>query len=193
MSRIEAGQLSADMKAVAAATPDPEAVRRLSATPYYNALMRTTCVATLLEGGHAENALPQTARATVNCRILPQENARDTEQTLRRVVNDERVAITPVGEFKPSPPSPLRPEVMRPVEQITEAMWPGTPVVPVMGTGATDSLYFRQSGVQMYGVSGLFGDIEDNRAHGRDERMSVKSLYEGQEFLYRLVKSFASG
>ncbi|MCA1814884.1 MAG: M20/M25/M40 family metallo-hydrolase [Acidobacteria bacterium] len=193
MSKIETGQLAADMKAVANNPPDPAAVARLSETPYYNALMRTTCVATRLEGGHADNALPQVARALVNCRILPQENATDTEAALVRAINDPKVKITPVGDFKPSPPSPLTSDVMHPVERVTEMMWHGVPVVPLMGTGATDSLYFRQAGVRMYGVSGIFGDIEDNRAHGRDERIQIKALYEAQEFLYELVKAFASG
>jgi acetylornithine deacetylase/succinyl-diaminopimelate desuccinylase-like protein len=193
MSKIETGQLAADMKAVAANPPDPAAVARLSETPYYNALMHTTCTPTRLEGGHADNALPQSARALVNCRILPQENATDTQAALVRAVNDPKVKITPVGDFKPSPPSPLTSEVMRPVERVTERMWHGVPVVPIMGTGATDSLYFRQAGIPVYGVSGIFGDIEDNRAHGRDERIQIKALYEAQEFLYELVKAFASG
>ncbi|MDT7605310.1 MAG: hypothetical protein QOF61_3307 [Acidobacteriota bacterium] len=193
MSKIETGQLAADMKAVASNPPDPAAVKRLEETPYYNALMRTTCVATRLEGGHADNALPQSARALVNCRILPQENATDVQATLTRVVADPQVKITPVGVYKPSPPSPLSSQVMQPVERVTDRMWHGTPVVPLMGAGATDSLYFRQAGIPVYGVSGVFGDIDDNRAHGRDERISIKSLYEAQEFLYELVKAFASG
>jgi acetylornithine deacetylase/succinyl-diaminopimelate desuccinylase-like protein len=193
MSKIETGQLAADMKAVAKNPPDPAAVGRLAESPYYNALMHTTCVATRLEGGHADNALPQAARALVNCRILPQENAKDTQAALARAVGDPQVKITPVGDYKPSPPSPLNSQVMRPIERVTSEMWHGTPVVPLMGTGATDSLYFRQVGIPMYGVSGLFGDIDDNRAHGRDERVAIKSLYEAQEFLYELVKAFASG
>lgn len=194
MSALETGQLAADMKAVSSGTaPDGEAVKRLSVSPLYNALMRTTCVATKLEAGHAENALPQTARATVNCRILPQENAADIHRKLIEVLEDQRIAVTFIKEPKPSPPSPLRDEIMRPVEETTRAMWKDVPVVPIMGTGATDSLYFRQIGIHMYGVSGLFGDIDDNRAHGKDERLGVKEFYEGQEFLYRLVKSLASG
>jgi acetylornithine deacetylase/succinyl-diaminopimelate desuccinylase-like protein len=193
MARIETGQLAADMRAVAQATPDPAAARRLSETPYYNALLRTTCVPTLLEAGHAENALPQLARATVNCRILPQETANEVRRALVRVVADDSVKITPVAESKPSPPSPLRADVLGPVEGITEKLWPGIPVVPVMGTGATDSLYFRQAGIPMYGTSGIFGDIEDGRAHGRDERILVTSLYDSQEYLYRLTKALSSG
>ncbi|MCA1642283.1 MAG: M20/M25/M40 family metallo-hydrolase, partial [Acidobacteria bacterium] len=193
MSKIEKGQLAADMKAVAANPPDPAAVKSLSETPYYNALMRTTCVATRLEGGHADNALPQTARALVNCRILPQENAAQVQAALTRAVADSGVKITAEGEFKASPPSPLSAAVMQPIERVTERMWRGTPVVPLMGTGATDSLYFRQIGIPVYGVSGVFSDIEDNRAHGRDERILIKSLYEAQEFLYELTKAFAPG
>jgi acetylornithine deacetylase/succinyl-diaminopimelate desuccinylase-like protein len=193
MSKIETGQLASDMKAIAANPPDPAAVKRLEETPYYNALMRTTCVATRLEGGHADNALPQMARALVNCRILPQENATDVQAALTRVVNDPQVKITPVGTYKPSPPSPLSSQVMKPVEHVTDRMWHAVPVVPLMGAGATDSLYFRQVGIPVYGVSGIFNDIEDNRAHGRDERILIKSLYEAQEFLYELVKEFASG
>ncbi|HEY0081853.1 MAG TPA: M20/M25/M40 family metallo-hydrolase [Pyrinomonadaceae bacterium] len=194
MSKIETGQIAADMRAVAATTarPDALAAARLSATPYYNALMRTTCVATRLEGGHADNALPQMARATVNCRILPQETAADVEATLRRVLSDEQIGITPIAVSKPSPPSPLRPEIMGVIESLTREMWPGVPVVPIMGTGATDSLFFRQVGIPVYGVSGIFDDIDDNRTHGRDERIAVKSFYDGREFLYRLTKAFSS-
>ncbi len=193
MATIESGQSAADMKAVAGTgSPDAEAVKRLAVSPYNNALLRTTCVATRLEGGHADNALPQTARATINCRILPQESATDIERTLVKVLADEQITVTFIKEPKPSPPSPLRTEIMQPVERITQAMWEGVPVIPIMGTGATDSLYFRQVGIPMYGVSGLFSDIDDNRAHGKDERIGVKSLYEGQEFLYRLVKALAS-
>jgi acetylornithine deacetylase/succinyl-diaminopimelate desuccinylase-like protein len=193
MAKIEKGQTAADMKAVAQARPPAQAVARLALSPYYNALMRTTCVATRVEAGHADNALPQTARATVNCRILPQETAADVERTLRRVVADERITIAPVAESKPSPPSPLKPEIMGPIETITKAMWPNVPVVPIMGTGATDSLYFRQVNIPVYGVSGIFDDIDDNRMHGKDERIAQKSLYDAQEFLYRLTKAFSSG
>lgn len=205
MSKLETGQVAADMKAVAesrtvvagnaahaAARPEVRAIARLSESPYYNALMRTTCVATRVEGGHADNALPQTARALVNCRILPQETAADVERTLRRVLADDQISLTAIALSKPSPPSPLKPEIMKPIEQITGAMWPGVPVVPIMGTGATDSLFFRQVGIPVYGVSGIFDDIDDNRMHGRDERIATRSLYDGQEFLYRLTRALSS-
>lgn len=192
MAQIETGQEASDMKAVAQNPSDTDAVRRLSALPYYNALMRTTCVATRLEAGHADNALPQTARAVVNCRILPQENANDIHQTIIRTLNDERIKVTFIKEPKPSPPSPLTENVMQPIDDLTRQMW-NVPVIPIMGTGATDSLYFRQAGIPMYGVSGLFSDIDDNRAHGKDERLGVRSLYDGQEFLYRLARKYAGG
>src|SRR5262245_47164552 len=192
ISKLESGETSAAMKGVIQNPPDAHGAAYLGNLPAYNATMRTTCVATMLEAGHAENALPQTARATVNCRILPTETAEQTRETLIKVINDSRVAITPIKESKPSPPSPLSAEVMKPVEGITQQMWPGVPVVPVMSTGATDSLYLRKVGVPMYGTSGIFGDIDDSRAHGKDERIGVKEFYDGQEYLYRLVKAFAS-
>ncbi len=197
---IELGTVADDMKLVASTSGSEYhrneriegAIKHLSESPYNNALMRTTCVATRLDAGHADNALPQTARATVNCRILPQEKAEDVRNTLIRVLADEQITVNYIKEPKPSPPSPLTPAVMGPIESITQAMWPNVPVIPIMGTGATDSLYFRQSGIPFYGVSGIFSDIDDNRAHGRDERLAVKSLDEGQEFLYRLVKTLST-
>ena len=193
MASLTPGPEAADMKAVLRAPPDPEAVARLSLSPYENALMRTTCVATRLEGGHAENALPQMARAIVNCRILPGTPAGEVQATLVRVLADDGISVTSLAPAKPSPPSPLTPDIMGPVAEVTSEMWPGVPVLPMMSTGATDSLYLRQSGVRAYGVSGLFGDVSDNRAHGKDERVGVRQLYEGREFLYRLVKRLSSG
>ena len=192
MASIAPGPEADDMKAVLRTPPDADALARLSVSPYHNALMRTTCVATRLEGGHADNALPQTARATVNCRILPGTPAGEVQATLVKVVADDAITITSLAPAKPSPPSPLQPDIMGPVEELTREMWPGVPVLPMMGTGATDSLYLRQVGIRAYGVSGLFGDVDDNRAHGRDERVGVRQLYDGREFLYRLVKRLSS-
>jgi acetylornithine deacetylase/succinyl-diaminopimelate desuccinylase-like protein len=192
MSTIEQGPAAADMKAVAADPANHAAIARLSATPLYNALMRTTCVATRVDAGHANNALPQSARANVNCRILPGEDPAEVQRTLVHVLADDKITVTPVDSAKPSPPSPLKPEVMKPIERITSELWPGVTVVPVMGTGATDGLYFRQIGVPVYGVSGLFGDVNESRAHGRDERIGIREFYEGQEFLYRLVKELSA-
>jgi acetylornithine deacetylase/succinyl-diaminopimelate desuccinylase-like protein len=192
VSKLESGETASAMKGMIQNPPDAKSVAYLENIPAYNATMRTTCVATMLEAGHAENALPQTARATVNCRILPTETAEQTRETLVKVVGDSRVAITPIRQPKPSPPSPLTAEVMKPIETITLQMWSGVPVVPVMSTGATDSLYLRKAGIPVYGTSGIFSDIDDGRAHGKDERVGVKEFYDGQEYLYRLVKAFAS-
>jgi acetylornithine deacetylase/succinyl-diaminopimelate desuccinylase-like protein len=191
MSGIEQGQVAADFKAVTQPTPDPSAIARLEATPLYNAMLRTTCVTTMINGGHALNALPQRVTANVNCRVLPGEDPAEVQRALARVVNDSRISIAPVKPAKPSPPSPLTPAIMQTITRITEEMWPGVAVVPVMSTGATDGLYFRQAGIPIYGVSGLFGDMDDNRAHGRDERMAVKAFYEGQDFLWWLVTALS--
>ena len=189
---IEAPDVGRAMQAILSDPPDPAAVMQLSQFPHYNARLRTTCVATQLDGGHAENALPQRARAVVNCRILPTDVPEDVFTTLVRVVNDERVTITPIAEANPGPPSPLVIEVLEPIEGITRQMWPGVPVIPTMSTGATDGLYLRQVGIPVYGVSGIFRDVDDNRAHGQDERLFVRSFHEGLEFLYRLVKALAT-
>ncbi len=190
MAPIEGGETGAAMHAAAAG--DQAAIAQLSANPVYNALFRTTCVATMLAGGHAPNALPQRATANVNCRMLPGSDPREVQATLERVIADTAVRLTPVAAAKPSPPSPLRADVLGPIEAITTAMWPGTAVVPAMSTGASDGLYFRQRGIPIYGVSGLFAEIGDGHAHGRDERMSVPAFYDGQEFLYRLVKAYTT-
>ena len=192
MSAFEKGQTAADMKAVAAATPDADAAARLSAaSPLYNSMLRTTCVATMLNGGHAPNALPQMARANVNCRILPGEDPAEVRKTIATAIADDKIAVAPVGQPRPSDPSPLRKDVIGPIEQLTSSMWPGVPVVPTMSTGATDGLYLRNTGIPTYGVSGIFADVDDIRAHGRDERIGVKEFNEGREFLYRLVKILA--
>ena len=191
-SKIETGQLAEDMKGVILNPPKPEAVARLSETPVYNALMRTTCVATMLQGGHAENALPQTASAIVNCRILPGEDPEKVKATLITVFADKEISVTALKPVNISPPSSLNPEVFTPIEKITQQMWSGVPVVPVMSTGATDGAYLRTAGISTYGVSGLYGEVNDVRVHGKDERMNVKAFYEGQEFLYRLVKDLST-
>jgi len=191
-AQFQSGQTADDMRAIARDTPDPEAATRLSQSPTYNSTLRTTCVATRLDGGHANNALPQTARATINCRILPDDPVDGVMKTIQQVVGD-KVTVTRASEPVPSAPSALRPEVMGPIEKVTGEFWPGVPVVPAMSTGATDSRFMRNGGIAMYGVSGLFLDQDDNRSHGLNERMPVKSLYDGHEFLYRLVKELAGG
>jgi len=180
-------------RAIASGSSDPAVVARLAgAGAVFNARLRTTCVATRLEGGHANNALPQTARAVVNCRVLPGESEEDVRRTLIDALATDKITVTPMNRFFPSPASPLTPEVMRAVESVTAAMWSGVPVIPTMSTGATDSRFLRTAGIAAYGTSGMFSDIDDIRAHGRDERLLVRSLYEGQEYLYRLAKALAS-
>jgi len=184
--------IAADMRAVAGTTVDAAAARRLStASPFYNALMRTTCVATRLEGGHANNALPQLAAANVNCRILPGESPAAVKNRLQQVLADSAATVAFVGQATPSAPSPLNPAVMSAVESITASMWPGVVVVPVMGTGATDGLYLRNGGIPTYGVEGVFVEIDDNRSHGQDERVGVKQFFEEVEFHYRLIKALS--
>lgn len=187
MSAIDQGAAAADFTAIVGTTLDETAATRISATPLYNSMLRTTCVATMIDGGHAPNALPQRVKANVNCRILPDDDPVDVRRRLVEAIGDPAVAVTQVTPTRPSPPSPLTPEVMQAIERVTHDMWPGVPVVPVMSTGATDSLYFRQAGIPIYGVSGLFLDMDDVRSHGRDERMGVAAFFDGQEFLWRLV------
>ncbi|HSD69772.1 MAG TPA: M20/M25/M40 family metallo-hydrolase, partial [Woeseiaceae bacterium] len=188
---LQTGELASAMLGVLQTPPDPAAIAFLSRTPFYNSRLRTTCVATMLDGGHAENALPQRAQATVNCRVLPGESIDSVHKTLETVIGDNQVVISRINNANPSQPSPLTAEVLGPIEEITEAMWPGVPVIPMMSTGATDGLYLRNAGIPVYGVSGLFGEIEDNRSHGRDERIRSDVFFEGQEFLYRLTRALS--
>ena len=188
---LEEGELAAAMRGVLQSPPDPSAIAYLSDAPYYNSRLRTTCVATRLDAGHADNALPQRARATVNCRVLPGESIDAVHGTLETVIGNDLIDISRAAVAKPSPPSPLTPEVLGAIESITEDMWPGVPVIPTMSTGATDGLYLRNAGIPVYGVSGLFGDIDDVRAHGQNERIRIESYFEGQEFLYRLTKTLS--
>ncbi|MEA2238084.1 MAG: hypothetical protein QOC81_2808 [Thermoanaerobaculia bacterium] len=190
MSSIEGGATGADMKALASG--DAAAAARLSETPAYNAQMRTTCVATRLEGGHADNALPQMARATINCRVLPGESADAVRDSIAKVLDDPGIEITWIDKPKPSAPSPLTPAVMKPIADVTNEFWPGTPVLPLMAAGASDGLYLRNAGIPTYGVSGLFGELNDSRAHGKDERVRIDSFYESVQFLYVLVKRLGS-
>jgi len=182
---------AAAMKAVVAPTPSKQAIAQLATSSYYNALMRTTCVATILEGGHASNALPQLAAANVNCRILPGESPATVKAKLESVFADPKIAVAFVAEAKPSAPSPLKPAVMGPIESVTKALWPSVVVVPVMSTGATDGLYLRNAGIPTYGIEGIFYETDDNRAHGKDERVGVQQYFEGLEFQYRLIKALA--
>ena len=188
------GLPAVDMRAVAKEPPDETAAARLSAgSPYYNAILHTTCVATRLDAGHADNALPQTARATVNCRVLPGQNPDDVEATLREVIGNEQITVARMNSPTGSDPSPLTEEIMNVLEPIVEEMWPGVPVIPTMSTGATDGNYVRNAGIPVYGVSAIFSDPNDSRAHGKDERVGVKEYYSAQEFWYRMLKRLSGG
>ncbi|MEX2494577.1 MAG: M20/M25/M40 family metallo-hydrolase [Woeseia sp.] len=170
---------------------DPALSAKLVEFPYFNALARTTCVATQLDGGHAENALPQTARATVNCRVLPQSSARETLNVLTAMGAKNGVAVAQIAEAIASPPSPLKPSIVEPIETVAEEMWPGIPVIPEMSTGATDGLFVRNAGIPVYGVSAIAEDPDDFRAHGQDERIRVESYFDALEYWYRLVKKLS--
>jgi acetylornithine deacetylase/succinyl-diaminopimelate desuccinylase-like protein len=190
IAKLDKGPMAADLASAAQGSQD--AMQRVAAaSPAWNSMLRTTCVATMLEGGHAQNALPQLAAANVNCRILPEDSLDYVTSTLKKVVSDDQVAIHTVGEVELAASSPMRQDILKAVYRITDTMWPGVVVVPEMSTGATDGKYLRASGIPTYGVQGFFVERNDNRSHGRDERMRAQSFYEGQAFLYGLVKSLS--
>ena len=191
MSGIEKGPISADLAKVA--DGDTAAMTRVArAATSWNATLRTTCVATMLEGGHALNALPQLAAATVNCRVLPEDRVEYVTATLKQVIADTAVAVNLQGTPIIGPASPIREDLMQAVSSTTSSLWPGVPAVPMMVMGGTDGRYLRAAGIPTYGVQGIFYDREDLRFHGRDERVKVQSFYEAQTFLYELVKKMAS-
>ncbi|HEX8872025.1 MAG TPA: M20/M25/M40 family metallo-hydrolase [Candidatus Acidoferrum sp.] len=198
---LTSGSLSEDLRGAAKEPPDRKAIQRLSAMPYYNALLRTTCVATMLTGGHAPNALPQTARALVNCRIFPGEEPEEVRRTLERAVASPKVSVTietertSDGKVIPVvavPPSPLLPELTATFERTLATMWPGLPVVPMMSTGASDGKFLRVAGVPTYGISCLFYDMNDQRSHGKDERIGAEDFYDGVEFAYRFIRALST-
>ena len=187
MAKIETGPANDDLAKVAAG--DHAAMERLAAkSPQFNATLRTTCVATQLEGGHAVNALPQLAAATVNCRVLPEDSAEYVQTTLKQIVGDDEVNIKTTEEPLAGPASPIRADLFNAITESSNKVFPGVPVVPMMVMGATDGKYLRIAGIPTYGVQGFFLDRNDIRFHGRDERIPIQSFYEGQAFLYDLVK-----
>ena len=191
MAKVEKGPMGADLAQVAQGSQ--EAMERVAAqSPGMNSMLRTTCVATQLEGGHAPNALPQLAAANVNCRILPEDTVENVLSTLKKVAADEQVKVTIKEDEGKAPASPMRPDIMKAFGQVTDSMWPGVITVPEMSTGASDGRYLRAAGIPTYGIQGFFMDRNDVRAHGRDERMLVQSFYEGQTFLYELVKKLST-
>jgi acetylornithine deacetylase/succinyl-diaminopimelate desuccinylase-like protein len=189
----ESVQVKSDILAILMTTPDTAAARRLAtSSAYYNAMMRTTCVATMLSAGHAENALPQTAQAIINCRMLPDDNPDNVMSAIKTVLADGQISVIRLNISFSAPLSPLREDVTEPVNQISSSMWPGVNVTPIMSTGATDGRYLRSQGISVYGVSGMYGDMDDVRAHGKDERIGVKEFYDGVEFMYRFIKALSS-
>jgi acetylornithine deacetylase/succinyl-diaminopimelate desuccinylase-like protein len=192
MAEIDSGATAKDMRAILTTPPDPGALKRIEQDPNYRAMLHTTCVATLLQAGHAPNALPQRATANVNCRILPGHPQAEILATLERVVADKGVAIS----FADPPetvgaPPPLTRAIIGPIETVTQQLWPGVPVLFTMSTGATDARFLTPVGIPTYGVSGIFHDPATTFAHGLNERTPVKSLYDGREFLDRLVRIYA--
>jgi len=190
---IETPEMGAAMRTIVANPNDAAASATISRDPRYRSMLRTTCVATMLNGGHARNALPQTATANVNCRMAPGHDPADVRSSLMKAVGDTGVSFSRSPTMEHAAPSPLSADVMGPIEKVTRDVFgAGVAVIPTMGTGATDSKYLRAVGIPGYGVSGLFGDPNDGRAHGKDERVLIKSYYESEEFLYRLVKELSS-
>ncbi len=202
MALVEPAQVAADIRAILATPPDPAAVQRLSQNPRYNSTMRTTCVATMLSGGHAFNALPQRAEANVNCRIFPGHSQEEIRLALVKIFDDPGLSVryrNDAGELsdhgsdrKAMIPPPLRPDVMDALRSVSAKLWPGAPVVPIMEPGASDSIYTMMAGIASYGISGVAIDRDDVRAHGRDERLRVESYYTGVEFYYQFLKALTT-
>jgi acetylornithine deacetylase/succinyl-diaminopimelate desuccinylase-like protein len=202
MASIETGQTAADMRALLGATPDAAAAARLSKDPRYNSTLRTTCIPTMLKGGHAFNALPQRAEANVNCRIFPGHSLEEIRLELVKVFNDQSLSVkyqNEAGEIadhgsdrKAMSVPPLREDVMRSLRQVAGRIWPGVTVMPIMETGASDSVFTMLAGIPSYGISGLAVDRDDMRAHGRDERLRIEAFYTGLEFYYEFLKSLTA-
>lgn len=192
-TRLVAPEVAADMRAILQSPPDEAAAQRLWAVnPGWNGSMRTTCVVTQISGGHAPNALPQHARANVNCRILPGVPIAEVQAEIARVLADDQITVAPTGDPGiQSPPPALTDRILGPVRRVAANIWPGVPVVPTMSTGATDGRFLNAAGTPTYGLSGMFHDAEGSRAHGLNERIRVKSLMDGRRFLYEVVKVYA--
>jgi carboxypeptidase PM20D1 len=180
------------IRAVLSDDPDPAMLDRLLDEHYYNAIARTTCVATQLSGGHAENALPQSARAVVNCRVLPQSSAAATQRVLESIAAPYEVSVTQLRPETPSPPSPLEPAIVGTITRLAQQIWPDIAVIPEMSTGATDGAFVRNAGIPVYTVSAIASDPNDMRAHGQDERIGVQAFRDMTKYWYRLIKTFSS-
>jgi acetylornithine deacetylase/succinyl-diaminopimelate desuccinylase-like protein len=191
MAKLETGKVAADMGAVAQGNADAGVMVRLSEDPYYNALLRTTCVATQVEAGHAPNALPVSAKAVLNCRLLPGHDKADVLRSLVAAIGDRNVEVASQFEILDAPPSPLRPDLVAEVDRVAQQLWQGVAAMPVIDVFTSDSTYLRAAGIPTYGIGGVFIDEDDVRAHGRDERIRVRDFYAGLEFFDLLLKALA--
>ena len=190
LTKLYSGEVGAEMLAASREPQDPAALARLAATSTYNnAQLRTTCTPTLLKGGHAENALPQMAQATLNCRVLPDEDLAGVDLALKQALADPDIELTRVAEPHPSPPSPVNAELFAHIAEAAKAVWSEMPVSPYMSAGATDSVFLRAAGMPVYVFNGMPYDVDDDRAHGQDERILVASYYQSLQFNYRLLKA----
>ena len=192
LAALESGSIAADMHAVAQSPPDLAAAERLSQNVRLNAQLRTTCVATLISGGHAENALPQRAKATIQCRMLPGDSAANVQSLLTSTLADPAIRLTLDAAPIVSPESPPTPQIMKKVALLAHSMWPAVPIIPTMATGFSDDRQTRNAGMASYDISGVWQDVDENRAHGRDERIGIQSFDESVEFTYRLLKAMSS-
>jgi len=190
-AKVNSGPLAEAMRTISRDEHNQEAISRISERADLAALLRSTCVATMLQAGHAENALPQRAKATLNCRILPGESAQAVEQQLRQLAGP-KVTLHVTTISVPAPASSPNPEIVAAMEKVSQEMWPGVPVVPFMTPTTTDMRWFRNAGIPMYGITGLFVDPVNNGMHGLNEHIGQKQLYDGREFLYRLVRKLTS-
>jgi acetylornithine deacetylase/succinyl-diaminopimelate desuccinylase-like protein len=191
LAALESGQTAADMHAVAETPPDLAAAERLSQNVRLNAQLRTTCVATLISGGHAENALPQRARATIQCRMMPGDTAANVQALLLAALGDPAIRLTQDAPPIVSPESPPTPQILKKVAGLVHSMWPAVPIIPTMATGFSDDRQTRNAGMPSYDISGVWNDVDENRAHGRDERIGIEAFDQSVEFTYRLIKEMS--
>lgn len=192
-AEVESGQLAEDLRAVLQTPPDPDALERISNDRLYGPVIRTTCTPTLLEGGHAWNALPQRVAATVNCRVKPGMDIAHVEATLHEVLADNRITVTPTGEpGRGSTPAPLTPKIFDPIKEVAARMWPGVPVIPGLVPGSDDSRFLTPAGIPTYGISGEFRGADGDGTHALNERIRVDVLYDARDFLYELIKIYAN-
>jgi acetylornithine deacetylase/succinyl-diaminopimelate desuccinylase-like protein len=191
-AQLATGQVKADMLSVAGPSPDPAAIERLSAVVETNIMLRSTCVATQFDGGRSESALPELAKAVIQCRIIPGEGQASVDKALTDIAADPAVKLSVIYPPDKSPESPLDPRIVGEVEKLTKEMWPGVIVIPEMSAGASDSAFTRAGGMPSYGVDGIFQDIDDSRAHGRDERIGIEAFKQELDFSYRLMKDLGT-